>query len=225
MMRVRIGLAFFTSLAFIGCGDTASSDTDTSTDIDTSTDTDTSTDSGPDSEATADGCGHDVFTVSVQVGFNEVLGSTGSVKPVSGMPLQEGDTLAEVTDEITANNRREHARIASYMMPIRDALMCDFESTSVAAWDELTEILVLNDIKTAQDLSGTPMEQVYSTDGIYEHLLDGEDEHPMMKYLEEAELELKCLAFTDFDLTNPAGDDHCEIHSLDTGSGLFLPAE
>jgi hypothetical protein len=45
----------------------------------------------------------------------------------------------------------------------------------------------------------------------------------MMKYLEEAELELKCIAFQDFDFTNPEGDDHCAIHGLPAGQGLTLP--
>ena len=45
----------------------------------------------------------------------------------------------------------------------------------------------------------------------------------MMKYLEEGELELKCIAFKGFDFTNPEGDDHCAIHSLPVGSGLVLP--
>ena len=45
----------------------------------------------------------------------------------------------------------------------------------------------------------------------------------MMKYLEEAELELKCLAFTNFDFTNPEGENHCEIHGIAQGSGLLIP--
>lgn len=45
----------------------------------------------------------------------------------------------------------------------------------------------------------------------------------MMKYLEEAELELKCLAFKGFNFTNPEGDNHCVIHGLAEGSGLKLP--
>lgn len=46
---------------------------------------------------------------------------------------------------------------------------------------------------------------------------------PMMKYLEEAELELKCIAFQDFDFTNPEGNDPCAIHGLPVGQGLALP--
>ena len=110
------------------------------------------------------------------------------------------------------------------MMPIRDALICDLDKTSTTLWQTLTSILRINNIKRVQDLSGTPKDQVYSNDGIYEHLAnDGPDENAMMKYLEEAELELKCLAFTNFDFTNPEGENHCEIHGLAQGSGLLIP--
>jgi hypothetical protein len=102
--------------------------------------------------------------------------------------------------------------------------LCDIETTGENEWAELTEVLDLNTIKTTQSLTGTPKEQFYSSDGIYDHLKnDGEDFHPTMKYLEESELELKCLAFTDFNFTNPEGENHCEIHNLDQGSGLVLP--
>jgi hypothetical protein len=87
----------------------------------------------------------------------------------------------------------------------------------------MTQILTVNSIRTEQDLSGTPPEQVYSTEGVYDLLKLGENFHPMMKYLEEAELELKCIAFVDFDFTNPEGDDHCAIHDLPVGQGLTLP--
>ena len=45
----------------------------------------------------------------------------------------------------------------------------------------------------------------------------------MLKYLEEAELELKCLAFKNFDFTNPEGENHCVVHGLAQGSGLLIP--
>ena len=110
------------------------------------------------------------------------------------------------------------------MMPIRDAIMCDLDETSLTLWQTLTAILRLNNIKTVQDLSGTPKEQVYSNDGIHQHLTrDGPDYNAMMKYLEESELELKCLAFINFDFTNPEGANHCEIHGLAQGSGLVIP--
>ncbi len=175
------------------------------------------------SDNTTATCGHRVEPAIVRVGHNVVLDTTGTTQSPQGRPLQEGWTLDESATEINDHNSREYARIAAYMMPIRDALMCDIASIEQAQWIELTQILTLNDIREVQDLSGTPPEQVYSTDGIYDLLQDGENFHPMMKYLEEAELELKCVAFEDFDFTNPKVDDHCAIHNLPVGQGLILP--
>ena len=172
---------------------------------------------------TAD-CGHRVAPSIVSLGQNVVLSESGEVQPAQGRPIQEGWTLGRSAESITDHNEREYARVASYMMPIRDAIMCDLDETSLTIWQILTEILRLNNIKTVQDLSGTPREQVYSSDGIHQHLTnDGPDYNAMMKYLEESELELKCLAFINFDFTNPEGANHCEIHGLAQGSGLVIP--
>ena len=172
---------------------------------------------------TAD-CGHRVDPSIVSLGQNAVFSESGEVQPAQGRPIQEGWTLGRSAESITDHNEREYARVASYMMPIRDAIMCDLDETSLTIWQILTEILRLNNIKTVQDLSGTPKEQIYSSDGIHEHLTnDGPDHNAMMKYLEEAELELKCLAFINFDFTNPEGANHCEIHGLAQGSGLVIP--
>ena len=169
-------------------------------------------------------CGHRVDPNIVTLGQNVVLSETGTVQPPQGRPIQEGWTLGRSTESITDHNEREYARIASYMMPIRDAIICDLDKASLTLWQTLTAILRLNNVKTVQDLSGTPQDQVYSNDGIYEHLTkDGPDQNAMMKYLEEAELELKCLAFINFDFTNPEGANHCVIHDLAQGSGLLIP--
>jgi hypothetical protein len=169
-------------------------------------------------------CGHRVDPNIVTLGQNVVLSETGTVQPPQGRPIQEGWTLGRSTESITDHNEREYARIASYMMPIRDAIICDLDKASLTLWQTLTAILRLNNIKTVQALSGTPQDQVYSNDGIYEHLTkDGPDQNAMMKYLEEAELELKCLAFINFDFTNPEGANHCVIHDLAQGSGLLIP--
>jgi hypothetical protein len=108
------------------------------------------------------------------------------------------------------------------MMPIRDALICDIAALDESDWLSLTQILTLNEIRIEQNLSGAPPDQVYSTEGIYELLKEGENFHPMMKYLEEAELELKCIAFQDFDFTNPEAADHCVIHDLPVSQGLIF---
>ena len=172
---------------------------------------------------TAD-CGHGVDPSIVSLGQNVVLSESGEIQPPQGRPIQKGWTLARSATSITDHNEREYARVASYMMPIRDAIMCDLDETSLTVWQTLTAILRLNNIKTVQDLSGTPKEQVYSNDGIHQHLTsDGPDYNAMMKYLEESELELKCLAFINFDFTNPEGANHCEIHGLAQGSGLVIP--
>ncbi|GIT50244.1 MAG: hypothetical protein Ct9H300mP15_04570 [Gemmatimonadota bacterium] len=176
----------------------------------------------PDLETTD--CGHRVDSNIVSLGQNVVLSESGEIQPPQGRPIQERWTLGQSATSITDHNEREYARVASYMMPIRDAIMCDLDETSLTLWQTLTAILRLNNIKTVQDLSGTPKEQVYSNDGIHQHLTnDGPDYNAMMKYLEESELELKCLAFINFDFTNPEGANHCEIHGLAQGSGLVIP--
>jgi len=168
-------------------------------------------------------CGHRIDAAIVKFGFNIVLDTSGTTQVAQGKPLQESWTLAESPAEIDGHNDREYARIAAEMMPIRDALMCDIAILEKTDWLSLTQILTLNNIRMEQDLSGTPPEQVYSTEGIYDLLKAGENFHAMMKYVEEAELELKCIAFEDFDFTNPEGDDHCAIHDLPVGQGLALP--
>lgn len=157
-------------------------------------------------------------------GKNVVVSDAGQIQVAQGKPLQDGWHLDTATTDITNHNEREYARIAFYIMPIRDALMCDLASTTLSVWQGLATILRLNNVKMIQDLSGTPKDQVYSNDRIFEHLkTHGPDTNPMMKYLEEAELELKCLAFTGFDFTNPEGDNHCLIHNIPQGVGLRLP--
>ena len=215
LLLALLALALFLSSA---CG-SAGEDDDDSSDDDSGDD-----DSGDDDTDLPDkSCGHRVDTEIVSFGFNVVLDTTATTQAPQGRPLQEGWTLAESTAEIDDHNGREYAQIASYMMPIRDALICDIATLDEADWLSLTEVLTLNDIKTEQDLSGTPPEQVYSTEGIYDLLRAGENFHPMMKFLEEAELELKCIAFENFDFTNPEGTDHCAIHGLPVGQGLALP--
>jgi hypothetical protein len=199
----------------VGCGENDDLKADTNTDTGATGTTETDQQDGS--------CGHRMDAAVVNLGFNIVLDETATTQVAQGRPLQENWTLAESTAEITDHNDREYARIASYMMPIRDALMCDIATLDEAERQSLTQVLTLNNIRTEQDLSGTPPEQVYSKDGIFNLLSSGENLHPMMKYLEEAELELKCIAFEGFDFTNPKGDDHCVIHDLPVGQGLTLP--
>jgi peptidoglycan hydrolase-like protein with peptidoglycan-binding domain len=167
---------------------------------------------------------HNTDVSIIGYGYNEVVDTDGSLVLPQGKPIQEGYTLATSDSYISDHNTREYAQVFAYMSQIRDALICNLYETGQSEWDTLTEVLTLNDIKTDQSLMGSPTEQFYSTEGIYEHLSnDGPDFHPMMKFLEEAELELKCLAFDDFDFTNPEGANHCEDHNLDQGDGIKLP--
>ncbi len=188
--------------------------------------TDDTTDDNPDdtTDETEDICEASPATSIVSYGYNKVLDNMDTEVAPTGRPIQVGYQLVGTTAYVSDQNKREWALIFSLMSPIREALSCDVTSVTQTEWDDLTEVLDLNSIKTNQDLSGTPTEQYYSSDGIFTHLQDGADYHPMLKYLEEAELELKCLAFeSSFVFTNPEGDDHCEIHSITQGSGITLP--
>jgi len=168
-------------------------------------------------------CEKSVDPTIIRYGYNRVVDAAGTEVKPQGRPIQEGYQLVATNKKVSDHNTREYARIFAYMGQIREALMCGADNVSQSEWDSLTAILDLNGIKITQNLSGTPKEQYYSSDGIYKHLKTGADFHPMMKYLEEAELELKCLAFTNFNFVNPEGVNHCTLHGLAEGSGLKLP--
>ena len=110
------------------------------------------------------------------------MGKTVVIGLIVGLVLGIIQSLIFATEEVTGNDVA-YAEVALIMMPIRDALMCDIESTTATQWAELTAVLTANGIKTIQDLSGAPPDQVYSSEGIFDHLQGGEDFHPMMKYL------------------------------------------
>jgi len=65
------------------------------------------------------------------LGQNVVLSESGEIQPPQGRPIQKGWTLARSATSITDHNEREYARVASYIMPIRDAIMCDLDETSL----------------------------------------------------------------------------------------------
>lgn len=220
--RIRVLVLSVVMVTACGGSDTAST-TSTQTPSVATTPTTMATTPADTGDAGGDSCGHDLDPQVVAYGFNEVVGADGVVKAPQGRPLQESDTLVRTSAEVTDPNAVAYAQVAAFMMPIRDVLMCDVAITTVGEWEELTRVLTLNGIKTTQDLTGTPPEQYFSTAGIFDHLQDGADFNAMMKYLEEAELELKCLAFVDFDFTNPEGDNHCTIRGLVEGSGIVLP--
>lgn len=79
------------------------------------------------------------------------------------------------------------------------------EELSRDDWLTITEILTLNDIKVA-DAPVINGHSILSTPQVYDYIASGNAQgSPVARYLEEAELELKCLAFQDFDFTNPMG--------------------
>jgi hypothetical protein len=156
------------------------------------------------------------------------VNSDGNEVRPQGRPIQQAYRLTRVEQFVEDHNQRAYAKVFSIMAPIRDALIHHLDTTSPAEWKRFTNILEKNQIKTGQWLQGpTPRNNYYSNRGIFEHLRStyagkitadavpgnvyaDQDYHAMMKYLDEAELELKCRTFSsDFDFTNPEGVNPC----------------
>lgn len=161
---------------------------------------------------------HNLDPEIVKEGYNLVVDERGNVVRPGGRPIQEGYSLILVDEYVQDPNKRAHAKVFAIMAPIRDVLIFHIQKTSLQEWRTLTRILSSNDIKIDQWLGGpTPRDNYYSNEGIFHHLKKGPDYHPMMKYLEEAELALKCKTFSkDFDFTNPEGKNQCP----NPGTGL-----
>jgi len=167
---------------------------------------------------------HALNPAIVKKGHNLVVDKDGSEVAPQGRPIQEGYRLIRLDRPVEDHNKRAYAKVFSIMAPIRDTLIYRLDETSPAQWKKLTAILEKNSIKTKQWLKGpTPRDNYYSSQGIFEHLKStypgkipaktvpgniyaDRDYHPMMKYLDETELELKFRTFSsDFDFTNPEG--------------------
>ena len=102
-------------------------------------------------------------------------------------------------------------------------ILYHFEETTREQWLAITEILTINNLKT-EDAAEISERSILSTEQVYDYIASGQAEgSPMIRYLEEAGLELKCLAFKDFDFTDPEGGNHCVEHNLEVGSGIELP--
>lgn len=159
----------------------------------------------------------------ISYGYNRIVDENGNMLTPRGTPIQGGEQLI-LTDDYQADlNLREVARIFTIMAPIRDTILYHFEDTSQAEWLEITIVLTLNNLKT-EDAAEINGRSILSTEQVYDYIASGEAEgSPVMRYLEEAELELKCLAFQDFDFTNPEGNNHCEEHGIEVGAGIKLP--
>ena len=166
---------------------------------------------------------HRLDESKISYGYNLVVDRNGHILPPQGKPLQGGEHLILTEAYQDDHNMREYARICAIMAPIRDTLLYHFEETTREEWLAVTEILTINHIKT-KDAAVISRRSVLSTKQVYEYIAGGEAQgSPVMRYLEEAELELKCLAFKDFDFTNPEGRNHCVEHNIEVGSGIQLP--
>ena len=151
---------------------------------------------------------HALDPTLVKEGYNLVVDKNGKEVLPQGLPFQEGYKLIRTTVPVKDHNKRAYAKVFSIMAPIRDALMFNIENTTETKWKNMTVILEKNNIKTKQWLAGpTLRDNYYSSKGIFLHLKENSpDHHPTMKYLEEAELELKSRLFSkDFDFTRPDG--------------------
>lgn len=156
-------------------------------------------------------------------GYNLVVDKDGNILTPRATPLHGGEKLILTESYQDDHNTREYARIYTFMAPIRDTILYHFEETSKEEWFAITAVLTLNNIKT-EDAPEVNGRSVLSTEQVYDYIASGNAEgSPIMRYLEEAGLELKCLAFQDFDFTNPEGANHCVEHNLAVGSGIKLP--
>jgi len=166
---------------------------------------------------------HRIDPTIVDYGYNQVVDRKGTVLKPSGRPLHGGEQLVRTDSYVEDANTREYARIVSIMAPIRDAILYDFETMDRDDWTQVTAILTANGIKT-KDADRIVPRAILSTDQVWDYVASGKAEgSEVMRYLEEAGLELKCLAFTGFDFTNPEGANHCEDHGFEIGSGIKLP--
>lgn len=170
-----------------------------------------------------DGDQHRIDPAVVRYGYNKAVDASGRTLLPAAVPLHGGEQLVATADYQEDANSREFARIVSIMAPLRDAILYDFEKMDLSDWRNLTETLTLNGIKTTPAAS-VDRRSILSSEQVWDYVQAGpSDGSAVMRYLEEAGLELKCLAFTDFDFVNPEGADHCAEHGLAVGSGIRLP--
>lgn len=166
---------------------------------------------------------HQLDERSISYGYNLIVDKNSNVLTPRGAPLQGGEQLILTEEYQTDHNMREYARIFTILAPIRDTILYHFEETTREEWLAITEILTINNIKT-EDAPEINSRNILSTEQVYDYIASGDAEgSPVMRYLEEAGLELKCLAFEDFDFTNPKGGNHCVEHNIDVGSGIKIP--
>lgn len=166
---------------------------------------------------------HRIDHAVVEYGYNIVVDKDGNTQSPQARPLLGGEQLVRSEIYIDDANMREYARIVSYMAAIRDAILYDFEEIDRETWLSLTEILTINEVKTVGG-SGLGPAQILTTAQVWDYVASNPSQgSPVMRYLEEAGLELKCLAFKNFNFINPQGGNHCKEHDIPQGKGLVLP--
>lgn len=166
---------------------------------------------------------HQLDASLISYGFNQVTNSSGAVQSPAAAPFSGGERLQLQSTPLTDNNTIEYARTLAIMAPIRDAILYQYDQTTRAEWEVLTAVLTLNGLKTAAVTTSSAT--LLSTGEVYDYVATRPtDGNPVLQYLEEAELELKCLGFTDFNFTNPEGANHCADNGLTEGAGIRTSA-
>jgi hypothetical protein len=168
---------------------------------------------------------HRMNKSKVSYGHNVVVDRDGKAIRPGGRPLQGGEQLKLTQEYQKDKNVRELAKVYTIMAPIRDAILYEFENTSREEWLKLTKVLAVNNIKTTKTATIGPR-SVLSSEQVYDYVASGPHVgSPVMRFLEEAELELKCLAFIDVKIPAAAAAmaRHSKEHNIDAGSGIKLP--
>ena len=169
---------------------------------------------------------HKLNKTKVSYGYNQVVDRKGQVLRPGGRPLQGGERLVLIKEYQKDVNVREYARVFTYMAPIRDALLYNFNNTTKKEWLELAQILKINKIKITP-AQGIGPRTILSIEQVYDYIKRRPREgSPVMRFLEEAELELKCLALDPSKSPVGGGQNmtqHCEEHRKPIGSGLKIP--
>jgi len=165
---------------------------------------------------------HNIYGSLFAYGYSIVIDGKGRRLHPSGRPLEGGEQLLRTSNYQNDPNIRAHAQVVLIMAPIRDALLYHLEGLSYDKWKKLTRPLTLNGIKITQAPNLNPR-AILSSRQVYEYAKSRPMEgSPVMRYLEEAELELKCLTFVNFNFVNPEGHNHCEEQGIQQGKGLRL---
>ena len=168
---------------------------------------------------------HRMDKSKVSYGYNIVVDRDDKAVRPGGRPLRGGERLKLTKEYQKDKNVRELARVYTIMAPIRDAILYEFEDTSREEWRHLTKVLAINNIKTTKAAIIGPR-SILSSEQVYDYVArEPREGSPVMRFLDEAELELKCLAFVDVKIPAAAAAmaRHSKEHNIDAGSGIQLP--